>query len=145
MVGASLAGLRAAEALRREGFGGELTILGAEPHRPYDRPPLSKELLTGQVDAPDVALPVGEDLAAEWILGDPAVRLTLDPRAVLTRSGRSVRFDGLVIATGSVPRRLPGLTPERPGVLELRTLDDAIALRAALTASGAISTPSVRM
>lgn len=132
VVGASMAGLRAAEALRREGFDGRLTILGGETHLPYDRPPLSKELLLGDMEPEDVALPVPEDLGAEWVLGDPAVELSFAPRTVLTRSGRRVPFDGLVIATGSAPRRLPGLDPQRPGLLELRTLDDALRLREVL-------------
>jgi 3-phenylpropionate/trans-cinnamate dioxygenase ferredoxin reductase component len=130
VVGASLAGLRAAETLRREGFDGTLTVLGAEDHMPYDRPPLSKELLAGESD--DVALRVDDDLEADWVLGDAATALDLDARTVSTASGRALPFDGLVIATGSRPRRLPGLEPTRPGVLELRTLEDARALRATL-------------
>jgi 3-phenylpropionate/trans-cinnamate dioxygenase ferredoxin reductase component len=131
-VGASLAGLRAAETLRLEGFDGELTILGAEPHRPYDRPPLSKELLSGAADPVDIALPVTEDLRAEWILGDVAAKLDLERRVVWTGTRSELPFDGLVIATGSVPRRLRVIDHERPGVLELRTIDDALALRDAL-------------
>jgi NADPH-dependent 2,4-dienoyl-CoA reductase/sulfur reductase-like enzyme len=132
VVGGSLAGLRAAETLRREGFDGRLTILGAEPHHPYDRPPLSKELLLGKMEPPDVGFPLGDDLEADWVLGDPATRLDLFARAVTTRSGIEHRFDGLVIATGSVPRRLPTFDHDRPGVVELRTLDDALWLREAL-------------
>lgn len=132
MVGASLAGLRAAETLRLEGFDGRLTILGAESHRPYDRPPLSKELLAGELEREDVALRVSDGLDAEWLLGEPAVRLDLDGRVVETQAGRKLTFDGLVIATGSVPRRLPAIDHDRPGVLELRTLDDALVLRQAL-------------
>jgi NADPH-dependent 2,4-dienoyl-CoA reductase/sulfur reductase-like enzyme len=132
VVGASLAGLRGAEALRREGFDGELTILGAEPHHPYDRPPLSKEILTGEMDAAELALPVDDELEAEWLLGDPATALDLHERTVHTQAGRAVRFDGLLIATGSRLRRLPGLEPTRTGIHELRTLEDAIALKADL-------------
>lgn len=132
VVGASLAGLRAAETLRREGFDGRLTILGAEPHHPYDRPPLSKELLKGEVEPGDVVFPLSDELEAEWALGDPVTHLDLARRAVSTASGAEHRFDGLVVATGSVPRRLPSFDHERPGVLELRTIDDALALRAAL-------------
>jgi NADPH-dependent 2,4-dienoyl-CoA reductase/sulfur reductase-like enzyme len=133
IVGGSLAGLHAGETLRREGFDGELVILSAEPHRPYDRPPLSKELLRGEMSAQDIALPVTDQLDAEWVLGDPAVELRVPSRSVLTHSGRELPFDGLVIATGSVPRRLPMLDPDREGVMELRTLDDALALRTALS------------
>ena len=132
VVGASLAGLRATETLRREGFDGELTVLGAEPHMPYDRPPLSKELLSDGGDVTDVTLPHDETLAAEWVLGDPAAALDLHTRTVTTASGRQLGFDGLIIATGSRPRRLPGIDPERAGVHELRTVEDAQALRAAL-------------
>lgn len=132
VVGGALAGLRAAETLRLEGFDGRLTILGAEPHRPYDRPPLSKELLQGAMDAGDVAFPLSEDLDAEWALGDAATRLDLPRRKVITSSGAEHGFDGLVIATGSVPRRLPTFDHSRPRVLELRTVEHALALRDAL-------------
>jgi 3-phenylpropionate/trans-cinnamate dioxygenase ferredoxin reductase subunit len=132
VAGASLAGLRAAERLRAEGFDGTLTIVGAEPHAPYDRPPLSKELLAGTRQATDVALRVLPELGAEWILGDAATGLDLHARRLRTASGRELPFDGLVIATGSTARRLPALDPALPGVHELRTLDDALALRAAL-------------
>lgn len=134
VVGSSLAGMRAAESLRDEGFDGSLVVLGAEEHRPYDRPPLSKELLTGAAGVGDVALRVSDDLAAEWMLGDAAVQLDLRRRVVLTQSGHELEFDGLVVATGSVPRRLPVLDLARDGVRELRTLDDALALHAALAA-----------
>lgn len=134
IVGGSLAGLHAGETLRREGFEGELVILSAEAHRPYDRPPLSKELLTGEMGVQDVALPVTAQLDAEWVLGDAAVELKMASRSVLTRAGRELSFDGLVIATGAVPRRLRMFDPHREGIMELRTLDDAIELRNALAA-----------
>ncbi|HST41924.1 MAG TPA: FAD-dependent oxidoreductase [Conexibacter sp.] len=139
VVGASLAGLRAAEALRAEGFSGALTILGEERERPYDRPPLSKELLAGEQAPADVMLRGAEELDAEWLLGDAAVALDSDRRLVATASGRALPYDGLVIATGSAPRRLPAFDVALPNVLELRTLDDAQALRAALGASAADS------
>ncbi len=132
VVGASLAGLRGAEALRAEGFDGELVMIGEEPHHPYDRPPLSKALLAGELNAADVGLRVFRELDAQWRLGDPAVDLDLGAAAVRTRSGREIGFDRLLIATGSRPRRLPGLDPGLPGIHELRTLEDALALRAAL-------------
>ena len=134
VVGGSLAGLRAAEGLRREGYDGELTILSAERHMPYDRPPLSKQVLTGEMEAEAVRLVVADDLGAEWILDDAAVELDLGRRVVRSRSGRDLRFDGLVIATGSTPRRLGPLDAARPGIRELRTLDDALELRHALAA-----------
>ena len=132
VVGASLAGLRAAEALRDEGFDGTLTILGAERLRPYDRPPLSKGLLLGEAGVDELLLRVPEDLGAEWLLGDPATALDVGRRIIRTRSGAELAFDGLVVATGSVPRRLAALDPEREGVFELRTLDDSLALHKAL-------------
>lgn len=134
VVGASLAGLRATERLRAEGYDGALTVLGAEPHEPYDRPPLSKELLAGDRRPEDVRLGPADDLDAEWVLGDAATALQLDRRVVETASGRELPFDGLVIATGSVPRRLPAFDVTLPNVFEVRTLEDALGLRAALTA-----------
>lgn len=135
VVGASLGGLQAATTLRQEGFDGALTIVGAEPHRPYDRPPLSKEVLVGDREPADVALPLPDDLAADWVLGDAATALDLRARTVSLASGATVGYDRLVIATGSRPRRLPGLLPAPPRIHELRTLDDALALRAALAGS----------
>ena len=133
VVGASLAGLRAAEALRAEGFDGELTVLGAEPHMPYDRPPLSKEVLTGSMGRADIDFRISEDLNAEWLLGDAATGLDMERRVVTSVSGRRLGFDGLVIATGSAPRRLPLLEPgSLEGIVELRTVEDSLALRATL-------------
>jgi NADPH-dependent 2,4-dienoyl-CoA reductase/sulfur reductase-like enzyme len=129
VVGAGLAGLSAARTLRSAGFTGRLTVIGEEPHRPYDRPPLSKEFLAGTHEEADLMLErVGEDLAAEWVLGDPAVALDAARRAVTLQGGRTIVADGVVIATGAVARRLPGATGLR-GVHTLRTLDDARALR----------------
>lgn len=116
-----------------DGFEGGLTLLGAEAEMPYDRPPLSKELLRRETTLEKVALRIPDDLAAEWILGDPATRLDLGRRVVTARSGREISFDGLLIATGSRARRLPGLEPgSKQGIVELRTLGDSLALRAEL-------------
>lgn len=128
VVGASLAGLRAAETLRRSGHDGPLTILGAEPHPPYDRPPLSKQILTGKAGPEDVVLPVEDGLDAEWLLGAAASALDLDRKRVRLAGGGEVPFDLLVIATGAAPRLLPD-APPGPGVHYLRTIDDAVALR----------------
>ncbi len=128
VVGASLGGLRAAHFLRSSGHDGPLTILGAEPHLPYDRPPLSKQILTGKADREDVALRLEDGLGAEWLLGTPATGLDLDRKLVQVAGGDQVAFDQLVIATGAHPRRLPGADPG-PGVHYLRTIDDAITLR----------------
>ena len=128
VVGASLAGLRAVEALRRHGHAGAITVVGAEAHPPYDRPPLSKHLLTGRVGPDDVTLPRAADLDVEWRLGSPATGVDLAAGTVLLGGEESVPYDGLVLATGAHARALPGLV----GVHLLRTLDDAVALRAAL-------------
>jgi 3-phenylpropionate/trans-cinnamate dioxygenase ferredoxin reductase subunit len=133
VVGASLAGLRAVEALRAEGFDGELTLVGAERHLPYDRPPLTKEILRGEWREDRLALrQEGYDaLRLDLRLGRIAVALRPGPQAVDLSDGTSLLYDGLVIATGAAARRLPGV-PEIDGVFVLRTLDDALALRARL-------------
>src|SRR5215218_5254138 len=128
IVGASLAGLRTAEALRREGFTGQLLFVGAEPHAPYDRPPLSKAFLAGRVDAAGIALRQSPRLEATWLLGRRAERLLASDRRIVLADGEEVSFDGLVIATGAAPRSLPGLRPLR-GVTFLRTVDDGLRLR----------------
>ncbi len=133
IVGASLGGLRSAQALRRLGYAGRLIAIGAEPHAPYDRPPLSKEVLAGTWEPERTRLlrPEDDALAIEWRLGERASALDLAKREVALASGARVPFDGLVVATGSSARRLPG-TPALPGIHVLRTLDDALALRAEL-------------
>jgi 3-phenylpropionate/trans-cinnamate dioxygenase ferredoxin reductase subunit len=133
VVGASLAGLRAAEALRSEGFDGRLVLVGDEPHRPYDRPPLSKHVLAGTRTADDAALPMAEDFEAEWELGVPAAALDVGARRLTLADGRQLDYDGLVVATGATPRRISSI-PDVPGVHVLRTLDDCEALRADLDA-----------
>jgi 3-phenylpropionate/trans-cinnamate dioxygenase ferredoxin reductase subunit len=129
VVGASLAGLRAAERLRKEGFGGELIVMGSEVHLPYDRPPLSKELLKGEREPDGIALRGGQELEVDWLLGETATGLDLTGRVVRTESGKALSFDGLVIATGSAPRRLPNLDPAVPGIFELRTIEHSLELR----------------
>jgi NADPH-dependent 2,4-dienoyl-CoA reductase/sulfur reductase-like enzyme len=134
VVGASAAGLSTAEALRRKGFQGGLTVLGAEPHQPYDRPPLSKQVLSGAWE-PDRAFLRRPDqlssLDAEFILGDAAVSLDPEARTVHTVSGRALRADAIVVATGLRPRTFAG-QEDLAGVHVLRTVDDALALRADL-------------
>ncbi|HEV3361825.1 MAG TPA: FAD-dependent oxidoreductase [Pseudonocardiaceae bacterium] len=134
IVGASLAGLRSAQALRQHGFDGRLTVIGAERHLPYDRPPLSKDFLLGKVDEADLALAEPEDyteLAAHWRLGVLAERLDAAGGRIALSDGTEVRADGVLIATGGTPRTLPG-TKSVAGIHTLRTVEDAIALRAAL-------------
>ncbi|WP_221359761.1 NAD(P)/FAD-dependent oxidoreductase [Streptomyces beigongshangae] len=137
VVGASLAGLYAARELRARGFDGRLVVVGDEPHRPYDRPPLSKDFLTGRSDEDRLALGDPEEnagLDAEWLLGVRARGLDARGRRVLLDDGRAVSCDGVVVATGASARRLPGPGRGPAGVHTLRTLDDARALRAELTA-----------
>jgi len=130
IVGTSLAGLRAAETFRREGFDGRIVAIGAEPHLPYDRPPLSKELLRGDWEPDQVVLRKQgvDDLDLDWRLDARAVALRVDEQTVELHDGERVAFDGLVIATGATPRRLPN-QPNLAGLFTLRTLDDALALR----------------
>ncbi|MFI1169429.1 NAD(P)/FAD-dependent oxidoreductase [Streptomyces sp. NPDC020801] len=135
VVGASLAGLSTVRALRTEGYDGEIVVVGEESHTPYDRPPLSKDFLTGELDADTLALGDAdeyEDLDVQWLLGERAVRLDPAARTVTLTGGRHVRTEGVVIATGATPRTLPG-TDGPAGVHTLRTLDDALALRAELS------------
>lgn len=136
IVGASLGGLRTAEALRRCGFGGELVVVGAEPHLPYNRPPLSKEVLATSVRHEAVAFPLRAAVAdVVWRLGTEATAADLASRTVTLADGSTVDYDGLVIATGLRPRRLdlPGPPPTAAaGRHAVRTLDDAAALRADL-------------
>ena len=127
VVGASAAGLAAAETLRREGYTGTLTLVGDEPHPPYDRPPLSKQVLAAEWEPDRIALRSPADLTAHDLdlrLGVAATGLDLAAREVRLSDGAQVSYDGLIIATGVRPRRLPG-----EGAHVLRTLDDALTLR----------------
>ena len=133
VVGASLAGLRATEALRREGYDGALSLIGAESRLPYDRPPLSKQLLEGTWDEDRLPLRRGDyaDLELDLRLGKRAVALDLGARRIALDDGSHVDFDGLIIATGAVPRELPS-TPDLRGIHLLRTLEDSLSIRAEL-------------
>ncbi len=126
IVGMSMAGLRASEALRRDGFDGRIVAIGAETHLPYDRPPLSKELLAGDAEPDGIVLRKQgcDDLELDWRLGRRAVALDVAAREVELDDGERVAFDGLVIATGSTPRQLANQAPLE-GLFTLRTLDDA--------------------
>jgi NADPH-dependent 2,4-dienoyl-CoA reductase/sulfur reductase-like enzyme len=134
IVGASLAGLRAAEALRHLGHDGQLIVVGAEPHMPYDRPPLSKQVLSRKVTPEATALPADDSLDVDWMLGTAATRLLLSARRLVLDDGSELPFDRLVIATGASPRRLRFL-PQGSGIHYLRTIDDAVALREDLARS----------
>lgn len=138
VVGASLAGLRAAEELRHQGFEGTITVFGDEPHAPYDRPPLSKQVLAGDWPVERLPLTVAVDggvdaLDLDLRLGTRAAALDLQARQVVLAAGERVGFDGLVISTGAAPRELPG-TEGLAGAHTLRTLDDCLAVRADLDA-----------
>ncbi|MGW2180323.1 FAD-dependent oxidoreductase [Streptomyces sp. NPDC001732] len=111
IVGASLAGLRAAQALRQEGFTGSLTLIGDEPHAPYDRPPLSKSFLTSEAPPPDTGLPMPAGLGAHLLLGSPAAELSPEERVLSLADGTRVPYDGLLIATGARARGRPGAAP----------------------------------
>ncbi|MCF2531268.1 NAD(P)/FAD-dependent oxidoreductase [Yinghuangia soli] len=133
VVGAGMAGLQTVVGLRDQGYIGRITLLGAEPHKPYDRPPLSKEVLGGKTD--DTSFEADWDaLGVELLLGRTATALRLRDGAeggeVDTDAG-TLAFDRLVVATGSRVVNLPGAA-EVPGVHVLRTIDDARTLRAAL-------------
>ncbi len=135
VVGASMAGLRTAEGARRAGYDGPITFLGAEPHRPYNRPPLSKELLrTPGQGHDDVAFPLRSALIdnVEWVLGTPAVRLDREARTVEDAEGRIHPYAALAIATGLRPKPLPIADHGLGGIHVLRTLDDALVLRDAI-------------
>ncbi|MER7013821.1 FAD-dependent oxidoreductase [Saccharopolyspora sp. NPDC000359] len=137
VVGASAAGLSTVEALRRKGYRGAVTVLGAERHLPYDRPPLSKKVLSGEWQPDRANLRQEAALAAldaEFVLADAAVGLDPATRAVRTASGRELAADAVVIATGAKPRTLPG-QDGLDGVHVLRTLDDSAALRESLLAA----------
>jgi NADPH-dependent 2,4-dienoyl-CoA reductase/sulfur reductase-like enzyme len=138
VVGASLAGLRAVEAARQTGFAGDITLIGGEPHLPYDRPPLSKEFLEATEAGVEAQIPffrhddVYPDLGVEVLLGEQATGLDV-ARKVVHVGDRQIGYDALVIATGSRLRTLPG-TGHMDGVHGLRTLEDSLSIRAALDA-----------
>ena len=134
IVGGSLAGLRAAEALRREGFDGRLRIVSAEAELPYDRPPLSKQVLAGTWEPDRARLRGADELDAEWLFGRRATALDPATHAVTLDGAEVVDADAVVIATGAAPRRLPAAVapPDLGGVHVLRTIGDCLALRAEL-------------
>src|SRR3954471_4341243 len=117
IAGLSLAGLRAAETLRRDGYEGRIVAISDEEHLPYDRPPLSKEFLAGDAQPEDLVLRKQgiDDLDLDLRLGARAVALDAAARELELHDGERIAFDGLVIATGSSPRRLPG-QPDLAGV-----------------------------
>ncbi|MFF9405373.1 NAD(P)/FAD-dependent oxidoreductase [Streptomyces anandii] len=136
VAGASMAGLRAAEQLRAAGHTGPITLVGDEPHMPYNRPPLSKEVLAGEASFESLAFrPRAAVADVEWRLGTKVVSADLDRRRVRLDDGGTLSYAALVVATGMRPRRLPCPGP-LAGRHTVRTLADARGLRAALTRPG---------
>ncbi|NBP54673.1 MAG: FAD-dependent oxidoreductase [Actinobacteria bacterium] len=130
IVGASLAGLRAAESLRTHGFDGEIAVVGKETRHLYDRPPLSKKFLAGEWDADRIRLRKPEEIVAlrvDWHHGTTATHLDIENKVLLTDTG-DFTYDACIIATGGAVRRLPN-QPNHTGIHVLRTINDAEALR----------------
>jgi NADPH-dependent 2,4-dienoyl-CoA reductase/sulfur reductase-like enzyme len=131
IVGAGAAGFAVAEGLHQGGFEGKLTIVGEETDAPYDRPPLSKEILSGAWEVPRAELITHRRIAPmnpEMITGVAAESLDAANHTVLLTDGRTLAYDALVVATGITPRQLPH--PDAPNIRVLRTLSDSLALRA---------------
>ncbi|NUS08965.1 MAG: FAD-dependent oxidoreductase [Nonomuraea sp.] len=135
IVGAGLAGAKAAQTLREEGFDGEIVLVGAETERPYERPPLSKEYLQGRSEREKIFVHPPEwyaDNDVDLRLGLPVTRIELDPHLVRLADGSRRRYDKLLIATGATPRRLPG------PAYYLRTVEDSEALRRRFAEGGSV-------
>lgn len=134
IIGASMGGLRTAETLRRSGFHGHIVVFGEELHAPYNRPPLSKEVLAADVHHGAVAFPLAESISdVEWILGRRVERVDLENQIIVDDQGNEHPYEALVIATGLRARRLD--LPRKPlsGTHVIRSLDDAIALRSEIS------------
>lgn len=141
IVGASLAGAKAAETLRQEGFGGKVLLIGDEPLRPYQRPPLSKDYLQGKAGVEKVFLHDESyygDHDIDLRLSSPVRALDTESREVVLASGESVGYDAVLLATGAAPRRLPVPGADLAGVHYLRDLADADDLRAAIASGGRV-------
>ena len=135
VVGAGAAGLRAAERLRELDWGGELVIVGEERFRPYHRPALTKQLLTGTARHKDIALPVHTELDAIWRYGVRASYLEPEEHLLHLPGEELIEYDGLVIATGLQARHLPGAPRHDPRVHVLRTVADAVGIQRVLAHS----------
>ena len=139
IVGAGLAGAKAAETLREQGYGGRLVLVGAEPERPYERPPLSKDYLRGESEREGVYVHAADfygERAIELRAGNAAAAVDLAARTVTLEGGERLRWDRLLLATGAAPRRLPVPGSDLAGVHLLRTLGDSDRLRRVVTAGG---------
>jgi 3-phenylpropionate/trans-cinnamate dioxygenase ferredoxin reductase component len=142
IVGASLAGAKAAETLRAEGFDGRIVLIGSEPYRPYERPPLSKEVLRGESAAENAFVHADrfyEDNDIELRVDTRARELLPQSRVVTLEHGKSIRYDALLLATGARPRRLQLAGAALTGIHYLRDLDDNEALRAGLTSASRVA------
>ena len=132
IVGASIAGMHAAHTLRAEGYDGGITVIDADANTPYDKPPLSKQVLAGTWGVERITLPAAkEDLGLDYRLGRRAMGLDRANRFVRLDGGERVGYDGLVLATGAAARWLPG-APMLEGIHVVRSLDDCLGLRDAL-------------
>ena len=133
IVGASMGGLRTAESLRRSGFDGEITIVGAEKHLPYNRPPLSKALLAEDKELDSVAFKINtEELKADFILGNPAQSVDIENKEATLSSNEKLSYDFLVAATGLRSRKMDFQNLVESGRFSLRTYDDAKRIRSSV-------------
>jgi 3-phenylpropionate/trans-cinnamate dioxygenase ferredoxin reductase subunit len=141
IVGASLAGAKAAETLRSEGFDGRLVLIGAEDEFPYERPPLSKDYLRGEAGREKIYVhdeSFYADQSIDLCLGRTAVNLNTSAKELVLDDGKRLRYDRLLLTTGAEPRRLPIAGAELDGVLYLRSVDDSDALRERLDRGGTV-------
>ena len=125
VIGGGMAGHAASERLRESGFTGELTIVGEERHRPYNRTPLSKQVLTGEYAVDELKLAAFTELDARWRLGCRTIALDPVERTITLPGAERLRYDGLVLATGAEARVLPGAPMHSDRIHMLRTLEDA--------------------
>jgi 3-phenylpropionate/trans-cinnamate dioxygenase ferredoxin reductase subunit len=141
IVGASLAGAKAAETLREEGFDGRVVLIGSEHERPYERPPLSKDYVRGQAEREKLYVHEGgfyADRDIELRLGRTAERLETTSHDLILDDGTRIGYDRLLLATGAEPRRLPIPGGELDGVLYLRSVEDSDRLRARIDRGGSV-------
>jgi 3-phenylpropionate/trans-cinnamate dioxygenase ferredoxin reductase component len=141
VVGAGFAGAKAVETLREEGFGGRVVLVGDEPDRPYERPPLSKDYLRGEAERETIYVHAEDWYAArdvELRLGAGVTALDVGARSVELAGGERIAYDGLLLATGAEPKRLPIPGADLDGVLYLRSVADSDALRARLERGGSV-------
>jgi 3-phenylpropionate/trans-cinnamate dioxygenase ferredoxin reductase component len=143
IVGASLAGAKAAEELRAQGFDGRVTLIGAEPERPYERPPLTKDYMRGESEREQAHVHSGDFYTQQEIELETGTQVTaIEPGTSRVRlgDGRELGYDRLLLATGAEPRRLDVPGADLDGVHYLRTLADCDLLRARLQAGGRVVT-----